>query len=61
MGVKIIIKKKNIYGEDKYYPACKASEAFAAIAGTRTLTESTLRLVKSLGYDLELEQQTINI
>jgi len=53
----IRITSKNVYGETKYYPACPYSESIARIAGTKTLTESTLREIRdNLGYEIELTQ-----
>ena len=58
--MKLTIKKKNVYGEYKYYPVCADSQIFARIAGTKTLSKRRLNLIKSLGYELELEQEVID-
>jgi hypothetical protein len=57
----ITIKVKNVYGVETFYPACQASELFAKIAGTRTLTRNTLRDVKALGYEVRVEQPEFTI
>ena len=58
--MKLTIKKKNVYGEYKYYPVCEDSQIFARIAGTKTLTRETINHIRRLGYELELEQQVID-
>ena len=58
--MKLTIKKKNVYGEHKYYPVCADSQIFAKIAGTKTLTRETINHIRRLGYELELEQQVID-
>jgi hypothetical protein len=35
------------------YPHCDASRVFAQIAGTKTLTSDTIRLIRLLGYEVE--------
>jgi hypothetical protein len=51
--MKIQVLIKNVYGIEKAYPACKLSNLFANIAGTITLTESTIKDIKELGYKIE--------
>ena len=51
----IMVEIKSVYGEEKVYPACKLAEGFAAIAGTKTLTEHTLRCIKQMGYRIEIK------
>jgi len=57
----IKVKIKNVYGQDLVYPDCYASRIFAAIAGTTTLTESTLRRIDKLGYDIEVIAPQLDI
>jgi hypothetical protein len=52
--MEIIVQIKNVYGEEKIYPVCEKAQAFAAIAGTRTLTHQTIRQVKKLGYRIQV-------
>ena len=44
---------RNNYGNIVIYPACKESEIFANIAGTKTLTRKTIDLAKELGYEFQ--------
>lgn len=48
--MQITIQVKNVYGVTKVYPICEKAKLFAQIAGTTTLTQSTLRKVEVLGY-----------
>jgi hypothetical protein len=41
------------YGIQVLYPACDISKTFARIAGTKTLTVETVKLIQSLGYDVK--------
>ena len=40
---------KNVYGTDLVYPACHVSKALCAIAGSKTLSEKTMREAKKIG------------
>ena len=48
--MEIVIKRREVYGEVKYYPVCEKAKLFAAIAGTKTLTRPVLNKIKDLGY-----------
>jgi hypothetical protein len=48
----ITLKVKDVFGLRKYYPACKQSELFARLTGTKTLTIEKLKLILALGYEL---------
>ena len=52
--MKIDIQIKNNYGKPVAYPACVVASKFAAIAKTNTLTPETLKLIASLGYQVEV-------
>ena len=54
--MEITVTIKSVYGEEKIYPTCAKAQAFADIAGTKTLTPQTLKLVKSLGYRINVTQ-----
>jgi hypothetical protein len=55
----ITVRIKNVYGEDKVYPVSDEAILFACIAGTTTLTNSTINRIKQLGYSILVEQQTL--
>lgn len=56
--IEVIIEPK--YGKWVYYPACDNARAFAAIAGTKTLTDDTLAQIKKLGYEIKASAKSIN-
>ena len=58
---RITVEIKNIYGENLAYPKCSKAAAFAAIAGTATLTPRVLRLIKNLGYEIIQLSATLEI
>lgn len=55
----IRVQVKSVYGEDKFYPACPQAQMFADIAGTKTLTEATLRILIRAGW--EVKQQHVEL
>ena len=55
----IEVRVKDVYGNQMIYPVCDAAKVFAAIAGTKTLTQPTLLLIKQLGYDISIAPQSI--
>ena len=54
LNMKALITKQSVYGTTKYYPACEISEALAEIAGTKTLTEQTIKSAKKIGITFEI-------
>jgi hypothetical protein len=54
--MKIVVKVRNVYGNQTVYPVCDAAKLFARIAGHSTLTYTTVDLIKKLGYVIEIEQ-----
>lgn len=56
--IEVIIEPK--YGKWVYYPACEGARAFAAIAGTKTLTEDTLAQIKKLGYEIKASAKSVD-
>ena len=52
MTKQITIEIKDVYGKMMFYPYCKDAKVFAAIAGTKTLTEINLRRILELGYTI---------
>lgn len=56
--IEVIIEPQ--YGKWVYYPLCENAKAFAAIAGTKTLTEPTLVQIKKLGYEIKASAKSMN-
>jgi hypothetical protein len=48
----ITITIKSNYGAVTAYPACPRAQAFARIAGTKTLTVEVLKTIRELGYEI---------
>ena len=53
----ITVSIKSIYGNKAVYPVCEKAEAFASIAGTRTLTPQVIKQIKALGYEVRVEPE----
>lgn len=60
MSKQILVNIVPSYGKWVYYPMCDGAKAFAAIAGTKTLTEPTLAQIKRLGYEIKASAASIN-
>lgn len=56
--IEVIIEPQ--YGKWVYYPSCEKAKAFAAIAGTKTLTDATLVQVKKLGFEIKASAKSVN-
>ena len=50
--MQITIELKWQYGNCAFYPLCETSRRFAQIAGTKTLTQDALRIIKAMGYEI---------
>ena len=54
-----LVDIKSVYGNRTVYPANQTAELLAQLAGTKTLTETTITLAKQLGYTFTVQQQSI--
>ena len=59
MNKTIAITLREVYGNALVYPACPDAVRFAEIAGSKTLTPQTLRLIEDLGYDIVQAPMTL--
>lgn len=59
--MEITVKITKNYGTEAIYPVCEASQTFARLAGTRTLTRSTIALIKRLGYTINVLQERVTL
>jgi len=50
----IHVRVMDVYGRRVVYPVCDKAKVFAAIAGTTSLTETTLRCIRKLGFDIHV-------
>jgi len=55
----ITVKVRNNYGKKIVYPVCQHAIAFARIAGTASLTRDAIDRIKELGYEVQVEQETL--
>lgn len=59
--MQITIEQQTLYGNRIFRPICEQAKTFASIAGTRTLTLETLKLIKALGYQVQITHATQEI
>ena len=57
----ITIKFKDVYGSRLVYPACANAQHFATIAGTKTLSDSVLKTIISMGYDIKMATEELTL
>jgi hypothetical protein len=55
----ITVRIANNYGNRVVYPVCQRARTFAEMAGTATLTDRVISLIKSLGIDVEVQQEKL--
>lgn len=56
----ITVDVRNVYGNTLYYPMCDDAKTLAKLAGTNTLTPNAVRLIKSLGYTVQVQSTMPN-
>ena len=61
MSMEIIVTIKSVYGNSLVYPICQKAMLFADIAGTATLTDDTIRSIKTLGYRVKVQPITTEL
>tara|TARA_R110001632_G_scaffold1762_2_gene7876 strand:+ start:365 stop:556 length:192 start_codon:yes stop_codon:yes gene_type:complete len=44
---------RNSYGRDLCYPVCNNARNFCKLAGTKTLSNYHLKVIKDMGYELK--------
>lgn len=59
--MKIQVQIKQVYGKDTIYPICDNAKKFAALLGTKTITFKALQGIKSLGYSIEVINNTTSL
>ena len=55
----LIVKKKNVYGNERIYPVCNKAIIFSCIAASKTLCPITIANIKKLGYKFETQKEEI--
>lgn len=51
----IKVKIKTVYGNDLIYPVCEHAKNFARLAGTKTLAQRDIAIIKALGFGIAVE------
>jgi len=57
----LIVTIKNVYGTEMIYPANSVAQIFADIARQKTLSRETLKQAKALGYEIQVQQTTLEL
>ena len=57
--VQLLVKDQ--YGQQVFHPANRTAEVFARIAGTKTITAPTLKLIMELGYLVEYQRPEVRV
>jgi hypothetical protein len=55
----ITVSIRSVYGRDTIYPACREALFICSLAGTKTLTEETMRRVVAHGYTVIVEAPSL--
>jgi len=55
------LKVKDQYGKKVFYPMCIASDIFAQMLGTKTLTVRAINHIKALGYSVEFIHEEVTL
>ena len=50
MNNTLLVQVKNNYGSEVIYPMCNNSRLIAKLAGTKTITDDAVKILKLLGY-----------
>lgn len=57
----IVVKVVSQYGQKVIVPVCMSAITFADIAGTKTLTKESIKLIQSLGYAVNVKQEIVTL
>lgn len=55
----VLVDVRNVYGNEKYYPANREAELFAKINGAKTLSRQTIGWIQELGYRIEVKPREV--
>jgi hypothetical protein len=59
--MQITVLHKKVYGQDKFYPACRLAEQFASMVGQKTLTHDDLRKIKAMEVSVVIKHEEVTI
>jgi hypothetical protein len=50
MSKELIVEKKNVFGQELIYPVCENAKRFALLTGQKTLSSTSIIIIKRLGF-----------
>ena len=50
MSKELIVEKKNVFGQELVYPICENAKRFALLTGQKTLSSTSIIIIKRLGF-----------
>lgn len=59
MITSITVRITSSYGQRRVYPVCDTAKLLARLTNTETFTDRHIEVIKSLGYVITVEQQTL--
>tara|TARA_R110000751_G_scaffold53334_1_gene115623 strand:- start:256 stop:429 length:174 start_codon:yes stop_codon:yes gene_type:complete len=57
--MQIVVKVKNVYGNELIYPVCEHAEMVTELTGTKTLSQRNIATLKRLGFEFIVESQKL--
>jgi hypothetical protein len=57
--MELLVSIETSYGTRRVYPKCSKSRTLAEIAGTTTLTDRDVNLIKQLGYTFRVVTEEV--
>jgi len=55
----VIVRITKNYGREAIYPVNEVAQVFASIHGTKTLNRWLIEKIKSLGYEVKVQQEVL--
>tara|TARA_Y100000034_G_C6803805_1_gene360744 strand:+ start:219 stop:392 length:174 start_codon:yes stop_codon:yes gene_type:complete len=55
----ILVEIKNHYGTRFIYPLCDTGKLFLRFTGNKTLSNSDIETIKTLGYTIKIKEVTL--
>ena len=50
MSKELIVEKRNVFGQELVYPICENAKRFALLTGQKTLSSTSIIIIKRLGF-----------
>lgn len=55
------VRVSDSYGTRKIYPACEKSKLLAKLVGRKTLNVGDVKILKALGYEVNVVQESVTL